>query len=54
MSSANTVASAENFRHFALDDLAREAFGDGGLADARIADQQRVVLWRRHRTWIVR
>ena len=28
----------------AVDDLAREALGDGGLADARIAHQQRVVL----------
>ncbi|MNJ32405.1 hypothetical protein D3C77_270700 [compost metagenome] len=30
--------------HLAVDDLARQAFGDGGLADAGIADQQRVVL----------
>src|SRR6185369_15587156 len=28
----------------ALDDLAREAFGDGGFADAGIADVERVVL----------
>ena len=38
------MASCQHFRHFALDDLARQAFGDGGLADAGIADQQRVVL----------
>ncbi len=36
--------AAQNLRHFALDDLAREAFGDGGLADAGIADEQRIVL----------
>ena len=35
---------AQHFRHFVLDDLARQAFGDGGLADARIADEQRIVL----------
>ena len=29
---------------FALDDLVREAFGDGGLADAGIAHEKRVVL----------
>jgi hypothetical protein len=34
----------EHFGHVALDDLARQAFSDGGLADARIAHQQRVVL----------
>ena len=44
MSSAKTVALGEHFRHFALDDLARQTFGDGGLADAGIADEQRVVL----------
>ena len=26
------------------DDLARQALGDGGLADAGVADQQRIVL----------
>ena len=34
----------QNLRHLALDDLAGEAFGDGGLADAGVADEQRVVL----------
>ena len=34
----------EHLRHLALDDLAGEALGDGGLADAGIADQERVVL----------
>ena len=34
----------EDVRHLAVDDLAGQAFGDGGLADARVADQQRVVL----------
>ena len=36
--------AGEHLRHLAADDLAREAFGDRGLADAGIADQQRVVL----------
>src|SRR5690349_21316156 len=30
--------------HFALRDPERESLGEGGLADARLADQQRVVL----------
>ena len=30
--------------HLAVDDLAGQAFGDGGLADAGVADQQRIVL----------
>ena len=34
----------EHLGHVALDDLAREAFGDRGLADAGIADIERVVL----------
>ena len=34
----------EHLRHVAHDDAARQAFGDGRLADARIADEQRVVL----------
>src|SRR6185437_4704871 len=37
-------AGAQHFGHLALDDLARQAFGDGGLADAGIADEERVVL----------
>ena len=32
------------FRHVAHDDAPRQAFGDGGLADAGIAYEQRVVL----------
>ena len=35
---------AQHFGHFVLDDLARQAFGDGGLADAGIAHEQRIVL----------
>src|SRR5690606_11370862 len=31
-------------RHIAVDDAQRQAFGDGGLADARFADQHRIVL----------
>src|SRR6185312_1935309 len=34
----------QHLGHFALHDAAREAFGDRGLADARIADIKRVVL----------
>ena len=34
----------QHFRDFALHDAAREAFGDRGLADARIADIERIVL----------
>ncbi len=34
----------EDLRHIALDDAPRQAFGDGGLAHAGLADQQRVVL----------
>src|SRR5439155_510957 len=30
--------------HFAVDDALRQAFDDRGLADARLADQHRVVL----------
>ena len=28
----------QHLRHLAVDDLARQALGDGGLADARVAD----------------
>ena len=38
------VEFGEHLRHVAHDDAAREAFGDGRLADAGIADEQRVVL----------
>ena len=34
----------ENFRHFALDDLARQALGDRRLAHARLADENRIVF----------
>ena len=34
----------ERFRHVAIDDAQRQAFGDRGLADAGLADQHRVVL----------
>ena len=34
----------EHLGHLALDDLARQALGDRGLADARLADIERVVL----------
>ena len=32
------------FRHVAVDDAQRQAFNDRGLADARLADQDRIVL----------
>ena len=35
---------AQAFRHFAVDDALGETFDDRGLADARLADQHRVVL----------
>ena len=35
---------AQAFRHVAIDDAQRQAFGDRGLADARLADQHRIVL----------
>ena len=38
------VQSVEHLGHLALDDEAREAFGDRGLADAGFADVQRIVL----------
>jgi hypothetical protein len=34
----------QNLGHVTLDDLARKAFGDGGLADAGITHIERVVL----------
>src|SRR3546814_6586348 len=34
----------EHLRNIALDDLAGQPFGDGRLADARIADIERIVL----------
>ena len=38
------TAAAQHFGHFAADDLARQAFGDGGLAHAGIAHEQGIVL----------
>ena len=35
---------AQPLGHVALDDAARQALGDGGLADAGLADEHRVVL----------
>jgi hypothetical protein len=35
---------AQAFRHVAIDDAQRQAFGDGGLADAGLADQHGIVL----------
>ena len=34
----------EAFRHIAVDDAQREPLDDGGLSDARLADQHRIVL----------
>ena len=34
----------QHVRHFAVDDAARQPFGDRGLADAGLADEQRIVL----------
>ena len=44
MSSDEDLLVLEAFGHFAVDDALREAFDDGGLADAGFADQHRVVL----------
>jgi len=37
-------AVRENFRHLAVDDLLGQTLGDGGLADAGLADVQRIIL----------
>ena len=37
-------AIAQDLRHLALDDQARQALGQRGLADAGLADEQRIVL----------
>jgi len=37
-------ALRQQVRHLAVDDAFGQAFGDGSLADARLTDQQRVVL----------
>ncbi len=44
MSSAIKRLSRKRFRDVAIDDAQRQAFGDGGLAHARFADQNRIVL----------
>ena len=44
MSSASSFLSFSDLRHVAVDDAERQAFGDGGLADAGLADQHRIVL----------
>ncbi len=44
MSSAISAPVLEAVGHVAIGDAQREAFGDGGLADAGLADQHRVVL----------
>jgi hypothetical protein len=44
MSSASSFLSFERIRHVAVDDPQRQALGDRGLADARLADQDRIVL----------
>jgi len=35
---------AQHVRHFAVHDAARQTLGDGGLADAGFADEERIVL----------
>jgi hypothetical protein len=44
MSSAIDRAVGEHIRHLAFDDEAREALGDRGLADPRLADVEGIVL----------
>jgi hypothetical protein len=44
MSSEKHALAAQAFGHFVVDDALREAFDDGGLAHAGLADQHRVVL----------
>ena len=44
MSSDSTRLSFSDLGHLAVDDALRQAFDDRGLADARLADQHRVVL----------
>ena len=43
-SSDSSCLSLQRFRHVAVDDAQRQALDDGGLADAGLADQHRVVL----------
>jgi hypothetical protein len=44
MSSDSTCLVAQALRHLAIDDTLGQAFDDGGFADARLADQYRVVF----------
>ena len=44
MSSETTLLVLQAFGHVAADDALGESFDDGGLADARFADQHRVVF----------
>ena len=44
MSSDSTRRPRKAFGNFAVDDALRQAFDDRGLADARLADQHRIVL----------
>ena len=44
MSSAQELLVAQALRNVAVHDAQRQAFGDGGLADARLADEHRIVL----------
>ena len=44
MSSTSTRLFFERIGHLAVDDALRQAFDDRRLADARLADQHRVVL----------
>ena len=41
---AQYLLALERFRHFVIDDALRQSFDDGRLADARFADQHRIVL----------
>ena len=44
MSRASSFLSLQAFRHVAVDDAQRETLDDRGLADARLADEDRIVL----------
>ena len=44
MSSASSFLSFRALRHIALDDAKRQAFGNGGLAHAGFANENRIVL----------
>ena len=49
MSRVRTRLLSSDVRHVAGDDAVGEPLRDGGLADARLADQRRVVLGPRDR-----